>query len=326
MSKAKLADWRKVTPGPVILAFGPEEFLVSRVIRSIREQLRLQDQDLEITELDAGDYQGGQLMDFTGPSLFSSAKLLVIRGLERCTDELIADGIEYLAAPNSDSTVLLTHNGSTVRGKKLLDALRLDHNVTEVQCLKISKDADRASFISAEFAAEGRQVSPGAIRALQEAFADDLAELSSACLQLMQDSAAVVTEELVDSYYGGRVETTSFKVVDAALAGQSAKALALLRHLLSSGMDPVPIVNAFGTTARRMAKVFGNRSVTAGDIGGAPWMLEQARRNVSGWNEKGIAVLVNAIAEADAAAKGATRDPEFVLERLVLLMAKKGNL
>lgn len=325
MSKAKVADWRKVVPAPVVLAFGPEDFLISRVVRSIREQLRLQDPDLEITDIDAADYAGGQLFDFTGPSLFSSAKLVIIRGMESCSDELIADGLAYLEGINPESTVLLTHNGSSVRGKKLLDALRSSDSVTEVQCLKIAKDADRAAFINAEFATEGRQITPGAVKALSEAFAEDLAELSSACLQLMQDATAVISEDLVDSYYGGRVETTAFKVVDAAIAGQSAKALSLLRHLLSSGENAVPIVSAFGANARRMAKVFGNRSVTAGDVGGAPWMLEQARRNVNGWTEEGMARLVNAVVEADAAAKGAQRDPEYVLEQLVLLIAKKGQ-
>lgn len=324
MSKAKIADWRKVAPAPIVLAFGPEDYLVSRVIRSIREQLRLQDPDLEVTELDAADYQGGQLQDLSGPSLFASPRLIIIRGVERCSDELITDGVDYLQGISSETTVLLTHSGSTVRGKKLLEALRVDQNVTEVQCAKIEKDPDRAAFISAEFAAEGRQISPGAIKALQEAFAKDLSELAAACQQLMQDSASVISEDLVDSYYGGRVETSVFKVGDAALAGQSAKALALLRHLLTSGADPVQIVAGLSTTMRRMAKAFGNRSVTPGDLGVSPWVIEQIRRNLNGWTDEGMARMVNALVEADAAAKGSHRDPVYVLEQLVLLISRKG--
>ncbi len=324
MSKAKVADWRKIAPAPIVLAFGPEDYLVSRVIRSLREQLRLQDPDLEVTELDAADYQGGQLQDLSGPSLFSSPRLVIIRGVERCSDELIADGVSYLEAISPETTLLLTHNGSSVRGKKLLEALRADQHVTEVQCSKIEKDAERASFISAEFASEGRQVSAGAIKALQEAFAKDLSELAAACHQLMQDSSAVISEDLVESYYGGRVETSVFKVGDAALAGQSAKALSLLRHLLSSGADPVQIVAGLSTTMRRMAKAFGNRSITPGDLGVSPWVIEQIRRNLNGWTDEGMARMVNALVEADAAAKGAHRDPEFVLEQLVLLISKKG--
>ncbi len=324
MSKAKVADWRKIAPAPIVLAFGPEDYLVSRVIRSLREQLRLQDPDLEVTELDAADYQGGQLQDLSGPSLFSSPRLVIIRGVERCSDELIADGVSYLEAISPETTLLLTHNGSSVRGKKLLEALRADQHVTEVQCSKIEKDAERASFISAEFASEGRQVSAGAVKALQEAFAKDLSELAAACHQLMQDSSAVISEDLVESYYGGRVETSVFKVGDAALAGQSAKALSLLRHLLSSGADPVQIVAGLSTTMRRMAKAFGNRSITPGDLGVSPWVIEQIRRNLTGWTDEGMARMVNALVEADAAAKGAHRDPEFVLEQLVLLISKKG--
>lgn len=324
MSKAKVADWRKIAPAPIVLAFGPEDYLVSRVIRSLREQLRLQDPDLEVTELDAADYQGGQLQDLSGPSLFSSPRLVIIRGVERCSDELIADGVAYLEAISPETTLLLTHSGASVRGKKLLEALRADQHVTEVQCSKIEKDAERASFISAEFASEGRQVSAGAVKALQEAFAKDLSELAAACHQLMQDSSAVISEDLVENYYGGRVETSVFKVGDAALAGQSAKALSLLRHLLSSGADPVQIVAGLGTTMRRMAKAFGNRSITPGDLGVSPWVIEQIRRNLTGWTDEGMARMVNALVEADAAAKGAHRDPEFVLEQLVLLISMKG--
>ncbi len=324
MSKAKVVDWRKVAPAPIVLAFGPEDYLVSRVVRSVREQLRIRDLDLEITDLEASDYSGGQLMDLSGPSLFSSLRLVIIRGMERCSDDLITDGIEYLQSISPETTLLLLHNGSSVRGKKLLDALRLDANVTEVQCAKISKEVERTAFVNAEFAAETRQVTPGAVRALQDAFVDDLAELAAACQQLMQDSSAVITEDLVDSYYGGRVETSVFKVADAAISGQSAKALALLRHLLTSGADPVPIVAGLSTTIRRMAKAYGNRSITAGDLGVQPWLLEQIRRSLNGWSDEGMARTINSLVEADSAAKGSHRDPVYVLEQLVLLISKKG--
>ena len=61
-------------------------------------------------------------------------------------------------------------------------------------------------------------------RALLDAFSDDLAELASACSQLLQDSADSISEQIVERYYGGRVETNAFKVADAALAGRSGEA------------------------------------------------------------------------------------------------------
>jgi DNA polymerase-3 subunit delta len=324
MAKAKQADYRKVTPWPIVLAFGAEDYLVSRTVRSVRDQLRALNSDLEVHDIEAADYAAGQLFDLTSPSLFAEPKLLIIRSAERCTDELITDAIEYLEKPSSDATVIITHSASTVRGKKMLDAMRLSSKVCEVPCAKLKGDQDRAAFVTAEFTAAGRQVSQSAVRALLDAFSDNLGELAAACAQLSQDSSANITEELVDTYYGGRVETTSWKIGDAALAGRPAEALSLLRHALASGQDPVPIISALSKSIRELAKLFGNRTATAASLGMEPWRLEKTRKNLAGWSEDGLAAAVNAMAEADAAAKGANRDPNYVIERLILLIAAKG--
>jgi DNA polymerase-3 subunit delta len=326
MAKAKQVDFRKATAAPIVLAFGPEDYLIGRTISAIKEQLKTADSSLEVIDLEAGDYAAGQLSALTSPSLFAEPKLLIIKNLERLTDELIADGLDYLNNPTADCTVILTHSGSSVRGKKLLDALRLSPQVIEVLCSKQKKPQERSDFVAAEFAEAGRQITPAAIRALVDAFGENLAQLASACSQLIQDSASSVTEELVDTYYGGRIETTTWKISDAAFASQPVEALSLLRHALSSGLDPVPIVSGLSMSMRQLAKLSANRSATAAALGMEPWKLEKLRRNLNGWTEENMAKVINAIADADAAAKGASRDPQFVLERLVILIAKKGQL
>jgi len=325
MAKAKQVDWRKVTPSPIVLAFGAEDYLVNRTIRSVRDQLKILNPELEVREIEASDYSSGQLIDLTSPSLFAEPKLLIIRSVERCTDDLITDAIAYIESPSADATVIFAHSAATVRGKKMLDAMRQNSKVSEVLCAKLKGETERANFVTAEFTAANRQISHAAVRALLDAFNENLAELSAACLQLSQDSATNITEELVDAYYGGRVETTAWKISDAALAGRPAEALSLLRHALTSGLDPVPIVATLSKAVRELAKLFGNRTATAVSLGVDPWKLEKIRKNLAGWSEDGLANVVNAIAEADAAAKGANRDPNFVLERLLLLIAAKGS-
>jgi len=324
VAKAKQIEWRKISPHPVVLSFGPEDYLISRTIRSVREQLRAADPNLEVHEIEASDYYAGQLADLTSPSLFAEPKLLIIKATERCTDELIADGIAYLEAPTPDATVIFVHSGATVRGKKLLDAIRASSKAAEVLCTKIKKDADRSAFVNAEFAAEGRQITASAVRALLDAFGEGLSELAAACSQLLQDSAATISEEIVDAYYGGRVETTSWKISDAAMAARPAEALSQLRHALATGIDPVPIVSTLASTVRQSAKIFGNRSVTAVSLGVEPWKFEKMRNSLGGWTEEGLARVINACVEADAAAKGAERDSAYSLEKLVLLIAAKG--
>jgi DNA polymerase-3 subunit delta len=263
-------DWRKASPAPIVFVSGPEEYLAGRAIREIREQLRKQDAALEVHEIDAADYSAGTLINITSPSLFAEPRLVIIRGLEKCSDDLITDGIDYLANPTDDTTVILRHNGSSVRGKKLVEAVRDTELAAEISCADLKKDAERQAFVLGEFAHASRKIAPGAVRALLDAFADDTAELAAACNQLLLDSADSITEEIVDRYYGGRVETNAFKVADSALAGRSGEAIALLRHALATGADPVPLVAAISMKIRQMAKIYGNRSASAANLGMAP--------------------------------------------------------
>lgn len=324
MNTAKQLEWRKAAPHPIVFVSGGEEYLAGRAIRSIREQLRAQDQSLEIHEIDAADYSSGTLLNITSPSLFAEPRLVIIRGLEKCSDDLLVDGIDYVSAPTEDTTLILRHNGSSVRGKKLVEAIRESQFAVEIACADIKKDSDRQAFVQGEFAHAKRKITPGAVRALLNAFADDTAELAAAINQLLLDSAETISEDLVDRYYGGRVETNAFKVADAALAGRAGEAMALLRHALATGADPVPLVAAISMKIRQMAKIYGNRSASAATLGMAPWQLDRARKDLTGWSDDGLAAAIQAMATADAAAKGAERDPVYSLEKLVNLISHKG--
>lgn len=325
MGKAKQLSWRDAKPAPIVFISGPEDYTADRAIRAIRDTLKKSDAGLEVHEIVASDYVSGQLVALASPSLFMEPRLIVIEGFEKCSDALIEDGLSYLADPSADTTVVLRHNSSSVRGKKLIDALRSTDIAVEIACVEIKKDAEKTAFIQSEFVSAGRKITPGAVRALADAFADDLSELAAACAQLLVDQSESIDEATVDKYHGGRVETNAFKVADAAFAGQSADALALLRHALTTGADPVPVVAAFAMKVRLMAKVYGNKYATAATVGAQPWQIDRARKDLAGWSEEGLANAVLAIATADAAVKGAERDPVFALEKLVLLLSNRGQ-
>jgi DNA polymerase-3 subunit delta len=321
-------SWNKVRPAPVILVSGPEEFLAERAIRSLRDLLKAEDPSLEIHDIDASQYAPGELITLASPSLFDEPRLIRVDSVEKCTDAFITETLSYLQSPADDTYLVLRH-ASGVRGKKLLDAVRSGvGGGIEVTCLELKKDAEKADFAAAEFAAAGRRVTGGAIRALVSAFADDLSELASACQQLLADDADEITEVTVERYYSGRVETNAFKVADAAIAGRRGEALVLLRHALSSGADPVPIVAAFASKVRTMAKLSG-ATAPAGQLaqrfGLAPWQVDRARRDLQGWTEQGLGFSIETIAETDAQIKGLGRDPVFALERMIGIIAERGE-
>jgi DNA polymerase III subunit delta len=326
-SKAAIPQlaWSDARPAPVVLVSGGEEVLAERALTMVREQLRAQDPALEVSDLEADGYTRGTLLTLASPSLFGEPRLIRVSGVEKSSDEFLLDALEYLAAPAEGTTVVLRHRGGN-RGKKLLDALRAGGGgAIEVVCAELKRDADKQDFAGAEFRLAGRRIAPAALRALVGAFSDDLGELAAACRQLIADATGDIDEATVRKYYGGRLETSAFEVADAAIAGRHGDALIALRHALDSGADPVPIVAAFAMKVRTMAKVAGSRGASAASLGLAPWQVDRARRDLGGWSDEGLGVAIQALAAADAAVKGAERDPVFALERLVGVIAARGR-
>ncbi|HEY0247486.1 MAG TPA: DNA polymerase III subunit delta [Gryllotalpicola sp.] len=321
-------SWSQVRSAPVVLVSGTETVLAERAIRLLRDQLKEADPSLEVSDLDAGDYAPGELLTLASPSLFGEPRLIRVSSVEKASDAFISEVLDYLGMPG-EGTVLLLRHGGGVRGKKLLETIRGGRGGgVEVVCAELKRDSDKYDFARDEFRRAGRKITPGALRAVVAAFADDLSELASACQQLISDSAAEIDEKVVDSYYGGRVEVNAFAVADAAIAGRYGDALVTLRHALSSGADPVPMVAAFASKVRTMAKLKGSRGSDgqlASQFGLSPWQVKRAREELQGWDEPGLAIAIRALAAADADVKGASRDAVFALERLVRVVAAKGK-
>lgn len=320
--------WNQVRPAPVILVSGTETFLAERSIRNIRDFLKAQDPRLEVNDIQADAYALGELVTMASPSLFDEPRLIRVSSVEKCTDDFILDALRYLEYPTDRACLVLRHGGG-VRGKKLLDAIRggLGGGI-EVICSEIKKDSDKIAFVNGEFAVAARRVTPGAMHALVAAFTDDLAELASACQQLVSDTSGDITEAAVDQYYSGRVEANAFRVADAAIAGRHGEALLTLRHALASGADPVPIVAAFAMKLRTMAKVHGARGGTgqlASQFGMAPWQVERARKDLAGWSDAGLGRCIQLLAETDANVKGGGRDPVFAIERMIGVVSSHGE-
>ncbi|MGO4493928.1 DNA polymerase III subunit delta [Arthrobacter sp. 2YAF22_2] len=318
----KTATWRDVTPAPVVLVGGPEDYLASRAMDRIRSQVRAAAPDVEVTRLNAGSYEPGTLAMNVSPSLFGEQKLIEVEGLEAMNDAFLTDGLKYLTSPEPDAVLVLRHGGG-VRGKKLLDAIKAG-GWPVVDCQPLKKDADKAAFVTTEFKAASRRIEPDAVHALVNAVGAHLAELAAACSQLIADATTAVDADLVDRYYGGRVEATGFKVADAAMAGNAPLALSTLRHALDTGADPVPIVAALAAKLRSLAKVAGAQGSStqiAKQLGMQPWLVEQAQRDVRRWTPEGLARSIQVTAEADAQVKGLSRDPVYAVEHAVTVIA-----
>ena len=308
------------TVPPLVLITGPESILAERALASVVSELRVTAPDLEVVRLQAATYEAGSLGVHASPSLFGGEKAMVVLDLDEAPDELQTDLLAFLAAPEPDITLVVTHK-SGQRGKKVLDTLKKG-GARVVEAPAIKSDRDKSDFAMHEFRAAKRRASPEAVRALIEAVGKDLRELAAACQQLISDTTGVIDEVLVEKYHGGKVEATGFRVADAAMAGNSGEALRLLRHAIATGVDPVPIVAVLAQQLRQLVRVGfagrGRSADVARDLGMAPWQVDKARRALSGWDSEALARSIQAVAAADFEVKGGGRDPVYAVERAIL--------
>ena len=326
----------ELRPAPVVLVTGGEGLLADRAVAAVIATARAADPETEVERLDASAYEAGRLTVATSPSLFGGGKVVVVDPVDKANDALVTDATAYVRLPDPDACVVLRHNGGP-KAKALLEAAR-KAGAPEAACVPLTRDDEKADFVAEEFRQARRRIAPAALRALVDAVGSDLRELAAACAQLVDDTGGPgdaasgdhgerIEVDTVERYFGGRIEVTGFRVADAAVAGQTEQALGLLRHALATGADPVPLVAAVAAKVRALAKVSaagrGKSVDIARELGLAPWQVDRARRELSGWNEEGLAVAVMALAEADTMVKGGGRDPVYAVERLVMQVARR---
>nr|WP_311198069.1 hypothetical protein [Ornithinimicrobium sp. INDO-MA30-4] len=145
---------------------------------------------------------------------------------------------------------------------------------------------------------------------------------------MIRDTKGMIDVADVELYYGERVETTGFKVAEAALGGKEAEALRLLRHAMSGGSTPCRSSLFLPCSCARLVVASagpGPSASMAKQLGMAPWQIDQARRVAQGWNGARLGAAIQAVAEADVEVKGGLRniahragDPAFAVERAVV--------
>lgn len=310
---------------PLVLVSGPEEILAERALTSIRDDLRVHAPDIEIVTLEASAYEEGELGMHASPSLFGEDKAIIVRGLHEAPDHLQQDLLAFLDDPADGVTLVVVH-ASGNRGKRVLDTMKKS-GARVIDAPAIKSDRDKAQFATHEFRAARRRATPEAVQALVEAVGKDVRELAAACRQLVDDTTGVIDADVVETYHGGKVEATGFKVADAAVTGDAGEALRLLRHAVAVGVDPVPVVAVLAQQLRQLAKVGGagrgRGADVARDLGMAPWQVDKARRHLAGWDGPSLGRAIQAVAAADAEVKGGGRDPVYAVERAILTIARE---
>jgi len=298
--------------GRVTLVTGPEEFLGERTVAAARAAVAGADPEAEHSETTGDRLTTAELGNLSAPSLFSSVRFVVVRNLEDTPDTSFDGVLEFAAAPPEDVGLVLMHSGGP-KGSGLLTKLRKLGPVTEVKSEAL-KPSEFPRFVANEVRQHGGRIAEDAAQLLVQAVGQDLRALAGAAAQLAGDFPdQPLTEQIVGQYFAGRAEVKSFVIADHALYGRTSKALEELRWALESGVGAPAITGSFATSVRGLARV-----KSGDDSGVPPWKVRILREQARGWDERGLACAITAVATADADVKGQGSDAAYALERMVL--------
>src|SRR3954467_9576448 len=85
--------------GRVTLVTGKEEFLGERTVAAARDAVRRADPEAEFSETLAGGLTLATFGELAAPSLFSTVRCVVVRGLEDLPDESVGGLLDYAGPP-----------------------------------------------------------------------------------------------------------------------------------------------------------------------------------------------------------------------------------
>ena len=305
--------------GHTLLVTGSESLLTARAIDGRRRAALEEEPEAEVNRISGAELADSMLSEVTGGSLFSSHIIAIIDDIGATPPDVVDALVALAKDPGDELCLILSHEGGN-KGRGLADKLRKAK--IETVSVAAPKPWELPRFCVEEARSRKVKLSHEEAGVLVAAVGHDLRALTSAIAQLADDAGgAPVDEALVQKYFAGRAEVTSFAVSDAVLAGNTSLALERLRWALGTGVAPVLITSAMAGAFRGMGKYLearGSGADLARRIGVPPFKLKEYQRTSRKWQPAGVAAAIGIIAQADADVKGAATNPDYALERMVL--------
>ncbi len=308
--------------GSVTLVTGPEELLNERIVLAAKAAVLRSDPDAEAHETAGEQVDRGSLGELSAPSLFSSTRFVVVRRLEDVPDEVHEGLVDYASAPDPDVALVLVHSGGP-RGSGLLGKLRKLPTVSEHKSETV-KGQGFVQFAVNEARHHRARIDPEAASALVEAVGADLRSLAAAVDQLAHDFPDRQLDlDLVRKYFSGRADVKGYEIAEHALNGRTAQALEELRWAMETGVGGPAVTGSFASAVRGLARFKGaprglRDADLAREVGVPPFRLRFIREQARGWDEQGLATVIQAVARADADVKGDSASPAYSLEQMIL--------
>ena len=305
---------------PVTLLWGEDDFLLREAAFQVLG-------DLRPTEVDAAEWQGGELQDLATPSLFGEPRAMLLNDARSLSKDALTELVAYLAAPEPDSPLVICCR-TAERGKPPAALEKAVKPVGEVRELKLGKKDLEPWLIQR---ARGRQIdlAPPAARALVETVGEEPGELASGLEQLASAFAGQrITPQLVAKQFRGLGEQKVWDLCDRAFGKDLPGAIRSLRAIEEGRDDPLMVLGGIASRVRDLMKVRAQpERMPPAELARAAglrfdWQARRYRQQAGGFSMAELVGIHDRITEADRALKsGATGD--VVMPTLIVAIAER---
>lgn len=314
----------------VILIAGVEELRVIEAADAVRAKAREQGCERSIHDVDGRFDWDDLVADFSAMSLFASARLLDVRAPEGKLGKEGSDVIaDFCKNPPPGITLLLTcmEWSKRLAESAWVKAIGKGGQVLAMWALPRHKLPD---WLLARLRARGIDASHDAAELLAERVEGNLLAAAQEVdkLALLADGKQRVDLARMQQLVADSSRLDVFKLVDAALAGDAARVLRIVRGLRGEGEQVPALVGAIAPQLLQLATL-ASVAARGGDLRAAMtaqriWDARQAqfrraleRHDAAAWEN--FAITLGGI---DRMAKGrADGDPWLALERLLVAIA-----
>jgi DNA polymerase III subunit delta len=311
----------------VVMVANKARDLVHRLIGDQDPSLILDDFDPSVGEVDLVDV----LDAAQTPPLFTSHRVVVLRGVGELTAAQAAPLVEYLAAPSPTTELVLVASGGRL-AKALTQAVEKAGGSIDSVGVPTSKAA-RQKWFDTEIAASGLRFEPAAAQAMAAWLGDEPSRLAGLfdTLRSAFGPGARLGLDDVHPHLGEGGGIPPWELTDAIERGDTARALEILHRVMGAGeRHPLQILATLHGHVTRIARLDGSGAndpdSAAAVLGLRPQQAFQARKALDTqrrWGSASIARAVGWLAAADMDLRGGTDwPPELVMEVLVARLSR----
>jgi DNA polymerase-3 subunit delta len=210
--------------------------------------------DLRTTEVDAGEWQGGELQDLATPSLFGEPRALLVTDCRSLPKDAVGELAAYLSAPDPTAPLVLACT-TAERGKPPAALVKIVEPVGEVRQVQIQRK-ELEPWLVQRAKTAGLELTPPAARMLVDTLGEDIGQLAAAVEQLQGAfQGQQITPKEIHQQFRGLGEQKSWDLCDRAFGKDLPGAIRSLRSIEEGGDDALMVLGAIAARLRDLMRV-----------------------------------------------------------------------